>query len=350
MSGKYKAVGWNRQKKIYDTTIVGTVLSFVAVFGGVTLATHPGITVETVLLRTTALGAIIMLHLILCIGPLARLDSTFLPLLYNRRHLGITMFLLALVHAIFAIIQFHAMGPTNPLVSIFTAYKMEYTSGRVSDFPFEPFGFLALLIFMIMAVTSHDFWLKLLGAAFWKALHMAVYVAYGSLIVHVAYGVLQSEQSVVYPILLSAGFAIVVGLHLAAGLREHRLDKTGESAQDDGFVLACAVADLKEGCGQTVLINSTRRAVFLHSGKVYALSNVCRHQGGPISEGKILDGCITCPWHGWQYNPDSGVSPPPFHEVIETYPVRVENGAVYVHPNPNPLEQNTDGVAIPVEA
>jgi len=36
-----------------------------------------------------------LLHIILSIGPLCRLDSRFLPLLYNRRHLGVTMFLLS---------------------------------------------------------------------------------------------------------------------------------------------------------------------------------------------------------------------------------------------------------------
>ena len=83
---------------------------------------------------------------------------------------------------------------------------------------------------------------------------------------------------------------------------------------------------------------------------MYALSNICRHQGGPVGEGRILDGCITCPWHGWQYKPESGVSPPPFHEVIETYPVRVVDGVVYVNPEPLALEQKSDGVPIQPEA
>ena len=80
--------------------------------------------------------------------------------------------------------------------------------------------------------------------------------------------------------------------------------------------------------------------------RIAATSNVCAHQNGPLGEGRVIDGCITCPWHGWQYKPDTGTSPPPFHEVIETYPVRIENGAVYVKPSPNPLESKCEGASI----
>jgi hypothetical protein len=56
---------------------------------------------EWIDLRIRAFGtcAFLMLSLILCIGPLARLNPRFLPLLYNRRHFGVLMFLVASVHA-----------------------------------------------------------------------------------------------------------------------------------------------------------------------------------------------------------------------------------------------------------
>ena len=348
MAGKYRAVGWNRQKRIYDLATFGVLFALIGTFAAVSFVTHPRYTPEMLMVRATALGAMLLLHLILCIGPLARLSPTYLPLLYNRRHLGVTMFFLALVHAALSTVMFHAMGPVNPLVSIFTAYQMEYSGGRISDFPFEPFGFLALSIFLVMAITSHDFWLKFLGASFWKTLHLGVYFAYGSLIVHVALGALQSETSSFYPALMGVGFALVLGLHLAAGIKERRHDRSKATHGLDGYERACNVDELKEGCGKTVVIGGERRAAFLHAGRVYALSNVCRHQGGPIGEGRILDGCITCPWHGWQYHPDTGVSPPPFHEVVETYPVRVQDGTVFIHPEPNPLETKMDGAPVAV--
>mgnify|MGYP003753304843 CR=1 FL=1 len=48
------------------------------------------------------------------------------------------------------------------------------------------------------------------------------------------------------------------------------------------------------------------------------MHNVCKHQMGPLGEGKIIDGCITCPWHGYQYLPANGQSPPPFTEMVKT--------------------------------
>jgi nitrite reductase/ring-hydroxylating ferredoxin subunit len=57
---------------------------------------------------------------------------------------------------------------------------------------------------------------------------------------------------------------------------------------------------------------------------------VCAHQGGPLGEGRIIDGCVTCPWHGYQYLPCCGRSPPPFNERIATHRVRIENGRVLI--------------------
>ena len=34
-----------------------------------------------------------------------------------------------------------------------------------------------------------------------------------------------------------------------------------------------------------------------HEGAIYALSDRCSHRGGPLHEGELRDGCVTCPWH-----------------------------------------------------
>jgi sulfoxide reductase heme-binding subunit YedZ len=75
--------------------------------------------------------------------------------------------------------------------------------------------------------------------------------------------------------------------------------------------------------------------VFRYDGKVSAISNVCQHQNGPLGEGRIIDGCVTCPWHGYQYRPESGAAPPPFKENVPTFRVKVVRGVVLVHPLPN---------------
>ena len=192
MSVQYGAISWNRQKRVYDLTLVSLLALYLAIFVGVGAWRNPSATAETLLIRALGTAAFLLLNVVLCIGPLSRLDRRFLPLLYNRRHLGVTTFLLGLAHGGFALFQFHALGNVNPLVSLFIS-NPRY--GSVADFPFQALGFFALIILFLMAATSHDFWLRNLSAPMWKRLHMLVYVAYALLVAHVTLGALQSETS-----------------------------------------------------------------------------------------------------------------------------------------------------------
>lgn len=351
MSVIYRPVHWNRQKKLYDSTFAAILAAGFGTYMAVSWVLNPNLTIETLLIRGFAVSAFLLLHVILCIGPLARLNPRFLPLLYNRRHLGVTMFVLALAHGGLATFQFHALGDENPFVSIFTAYARDYnvfaSGSSIAQFPFEPFGVAALLILFVMAATSHDFWLRNLGASVWKHLHMGVYLAYGLLLVHVAYGALQSERNPLYIAALGGGFLVVAALHVLAYRKEFRMDRAvAENPESDGYVRACAAGKLKDGVGKVAVVNGERLAVFRNGDRVHAFSNVCRHQGGPIGEGRIVDGCVTCPWHGWQYKPEDGASPPPFKEVISTFRTRVFDGYVYIHPEPNPLGSNCPGAEL----
>ena len=333
MGVQYTSVQWNRQKRLYDVILVGGIAAFLAVFILVTKAYFPLITDEILIIRSTAVTAFVLLHLILCIGPLCRLRPEFLPLLYNRRHAGVTMFLLALIHAVMVVATYHAGGDVNPMLSIFVSSPL---TGSVAGVPFQPFGFFALLILFLMAATSHDFWLVNLSAPIWKALHMLVYVAYALLVLHVTFGTLQSEASPVYVAAMALGMVMVLGLHLAAARKEMAPDRESQSAAVGGFLDVCAVADIPENRAKIVCLSGERVAVFRFDGKISALSNVCQHQNGPLGEGKIVQGCVTCPWHGYQYLPETGASPPPFVEKVPTFNVKVVLGRVLVHPKPNP--------------
>lgn len=332
MSIQYSAISWNRQKRVYDVTLLLLLVLYLGTFFGVGSWRNPSATAETLLIRALGTGAFLLLNVVLCIGPLARLDRRFLPLLYNRRHLGVTTFLLGLAHGGFALFQFHALGNVNPLVSLFIS-NPRY--GSIADFPFQALGFLALIILFLMAATSHDFWLRNLSAPTWKRLHMLVYVAYALLVAHITLGALQSETSPLLARSLILAVAAVVTLHLAAAFREKEIDRAKQKALNDGFVEVCAVDRIPEKCATVVSLSGERVAVFRYGGKISAISNVCQHQNGPLGEGLIIDGCVTCPWHGYQYRPESGAAPPPFKEKVPTFRVKVVRGIVLVHPLPN---------------
>src|SRR5438270_6606258 len=152
MSVEYRAVLWNRQKRIYDALLGAGILAYLGVFIGAGAVVHPNATAETLIIRGLGTCAFLMLNFILAIGPLTRLNSRFLPLLYNRRHFGVAMFLVALAHGVFSLIQFHALGNVGPLVSLLGS-NVRY--GSVAQFPFQILGFCALLILALMAATSH---------------------------------------------------------------------------------------------------------------------------------------------------------------------------------------------------
>ncbi|MEM1356040.1 MAG: Rieske 2Fe-2S domain-containing protein [Planctomycetota bacterium] len=337
MSVSYTWVQWNRHKRRYDLLLAALIVLYLVGFAGVTTIIYTGqsaISPLIMLIRATGTLAITMLILILAIGPLARLfPSRFAPLLYNRRHFGVTTFFVALIHAALVLLWYGSFGVVDPITAMLT---MNPRYGSFIGFPFEVFGIVALVVLFYLAATSHDFWLKNLSPRVWKALHMSVYVAYLSVVLHVALGAMQNERSPLYPSLLLSSAAGLAALHLLAGYREVRGDQAALPADEDWVDIA-AVHEVPVDRAKVVkFVGCERVAIFRHGDKLSAVSNVCAHQAGPLGEGKVVDGCITCPWHGYQYRPDSGQSPPPYHEKIATYRIRVRGERIEIDPKPNP--------------
>jgi len=331
MSHARVAVSWTPFKKRFDGMLIALVVTYLVAFVGVGFTLFPKITPEILLIRAFGTAAILLLNLILVIGPLARLDRRWLPLLANRRHAGVSCFLLALIHAVLVIGTYHAGSEFDPLLSIFVSDA----GMRAAAFPFQAFGFFALLVLFAMAATSHDFWLAALGAPAWKALHMLVYAAWLLLIVHVSMGVLQSET---HPLLLGAmGTSIVVvgGLHLASAWKQSAFDEDPHAGATD-WVDVAAVDDLPTDRPLGVSLSGDRVALVKTDRGVSAVSGICQHQNGPLAEGRMIDGCLTCPWHGFQYRVEDGCAPAPFTEKLPTFRVKIEDGRVYVHPTPLP--------------
>jgi len=335
MSHTYRPVLWNRNKYLYDLVMVAAVAAYLIVFLKVAPAFHDASRpVETPILRMRAFGscAFLMLTFILCIGPLARLDSRFLPLLYNRRHFGVFTCLVALIHAGFVLDWYYAFSPTDKYVGLLTS-NTSFT--QLLGFPFELFGILALVILVVLAATSHDFWLSFLGPKVWKTLHMCIYPAYALLVAHVAFGYFQDVKSPAFGLLFLGGSLVVTVLHVVSGLMESRTDTANKGAS--GWLMVCELGELEEKRGRVVILpDGERAAVFMYDGKISALSNLCAHQNGPLGEGRLVYGCVTCPWHGYQYRPEDGCSPPPFTEKVPTYFLRLDGNKLMINPVPNP--------------
>jgi nitrite reductase/ring-hydroxylating ferredoxin subunit/DMSO/TMAO reductase YedYZ heme-binding membrane subunit len=279
--------------------------------------------------------AFLLLTLILCIGPLARLDRRFLPLLYNRRHFGVLTCAVALTHASAALDWYFSYSPLDPFVALLSGNT---SFGRVHGFPFELFGIAALFVLLLLAATSHDFWLSFLTPPVWKVLHMTLYGGYLVAVLHVALGAFQESRNPLLAVVVLACIGSVVALHIAAARQERREDQSVALPDASApWVVAGPVAEIAEGHAIVVhLADAEPVAIFRHANRLSAVSNVCAHQNGPLGEGRVVNGCITCPWHGFQYRLEDGCAPPPYTEKLPTYRLRIEAGMVLLDPRANP--------------
>jgi nitrite reductase/ring-hydroxylating ferredoxin subunit len=97
------------------------------------------------------------------------------------------------------------------------------------------------------------------------------------------------------------------------------------------MVRVAARSDVPLGALFYVNVDGLPIALANVAGTIYAIGDACRHQGGPLSAGVLIDASVTCPWHGWTYDVRSGKSiVPPIGLRLPTYPVRVEGDDVFV--------------------
>lgn len=97
---------------------------------------------------------------------------------------------------------------------------------------------------------------------------------------------------------------------------------------------AVRVASLEElavGELRLVEVNGTRVVLARVGDAVYACGEVCAHQGGPLSEGRLSGTRLACPWHGWHFDVRTGACVMPSRGgPVPSYAVRIEAGDVLV--------------------
>jgi nitrite reductase (NADH) small subunit len=107
------------------------------------------------------------------------------------------------------------------------------------------------------------------------------------------------------------------------------------SISASGWVQVCSVDDIPS-LGARVLERAGEDNIALFrtaSDKVFALRDRCPHKGGPLSQGIVAGETVTCPLHSWNLGLDTGEARAPDVGCVATYPVRVENGVVWLSLN-----------------
>ena len=91
-----------------------------------------------------------------------------------------------------------------------------------------------------------------------------------------------------------------------------------------------AATDVPVGGEKEFAVNGRIVALFNVDGQFQAIDGICAHQGGPLAKGQLVDGVVTCPWHGWQFQVANGQHCLNPRICQTTFEVKVEAGDVFV--------------------
>lgn len=107
---------------------------------------------------------------------------------------------------------------------------------------------------------------------------------------------------------------------------------TGETEE---YIPVAAADEIPPGKGKLVQVNGHRVAVFNVGGTFYAIDDVCTHEETSLSSGPVYGDIVACPKHGSRFHiPTGRVLSLPAVRPVDTYPVKVEEGQVWVLPTP----------------
>jgi methionine sulfoxide reductase heme-binding subunit len=102
------------------------------------------------------------------------------------------------------------------------------------------------------------------------------------------------------------------------------------SSREVDYQFVASLEELKKTGQLTRWINDHDILLYEYKGEIKALSNICRHFGGPVGYHKAKDGVFTCLWHNWRYSCADGscLSHPGL--PLRQYPVKLSDGKIFV--------------------
>jgi len=114
------------------------------------------------------------------------------------------------------------------------------------------------------------------------------------------------------------------------------------------WVKAATRGDIGDRNRKVVKVDGRQIAVFLgDDGTVHACDNRCPHEGYPLSEGTLSDGCIlTCNWHNWKFDLSEGKTLVG-GDALRIYPARLDGDDIFLDvSDPWPCKNAVSGCRI----
>ncbi len=96
------------------------------------------------------------------------------------------------------------------------------------------------------------------------------------------------------------------------------------------FVKVANLSDIPKARGARIEAEGREIALFNVDNVIYAIDNQCLHSGGPLSEGRVQDGIVACPWHLWQFDVRTGTMVNAPTLKVACYAVKVSGGEVWL--------------------
>lgn len=96
------------------------------------------------------------------------------------------------------------------------------------------------------------------------------------------------------------------------------------------FTTVTKTSAIRDGRGKSFTVNGKRIAVFNENGKFCAVDNTCPHAMGSLGRGRIRNGIVACPVHGYAYNTKTGECQTDPRLRIRTYPITIEGDEIRV--------------------
>ena len=104
-----------------------------------------------------------------------------------------------------------------------------------------------------------------------------------------------------------------------------------ENGQEKTYHFVATVTEIKQNGQLTRWVEEHDILLYEYGGKIKALSNICRHFGGPVGYHKAQEGIFTCLWHNWQFSAKDGACLTYPGYPLRTYTLKLIGDDIYVN-------------------
>ncbi|MBI4245375.1 MAG: Rieske (2Fe-2S) protein [Planctomycetes bacterium] len=114
-------------------------------------------------------------------------------------------------------------------------------------------------------------------------------------------------------------------------MQNSRSIKIQEQDKEIEYKLLASIEELEQKGQITKWIDDHDILLYEYEGKIKAISNICRHFGGPVGYHKMKNGTFTCLWHNWQFSGKDGSCLTHPGLPLREYELKIVDNEIYIN-------------------